>query len=182
MGIQDKVIFLCGFSGSGKTHTGEILARKIKYEYTDTDITVEETLNKSIPEIFAKLGEAKFRFAESDVIRMAVTRPPHVISLGGGAIRDEHSLDFIKGSGRLVYLKASAETIYDRLLKSHMRPLLEAVSRDEDADREVILERINVLLSAREVFYLKADDVVDTEGKSVEEVAEEITNVLGHDG
>ena len=128
MEIQDKVIFLCGFSGSGKTETGEVLARKIGYSFTDTDKTVEEVLNKPIPEIFAKLGEAKFRFAESDVIRLAVANQPRVISLGGGAIRDKHSLDYIKDQGRLVYLKASPETVYERLLESHMRPLLNAVS------------------------------------------------------
>lgn len=172
------VIFLCGFSGSGKTETGRRLAEKLAYEYTDTDTTVEEAMGKSIPEIFAKLGESRFRFAETDVVRLAVSRPPRVIALGGGAIADENNLAYIKDNGFLVYLKVSAETVYARLRDSHLRPLLEVISDDEQAQQEAVMNRIQKLMAQREAHYLKADLVIDTEGRSPDEVAEQIKAAL----
>jgi shikimate kinase len=177
-----EIIFLCGFSGSGKTETGERLAELIEFGFIDTDATVEESLGKTIPEIFAKQGEAKFRFAESDVIRMATGRPPQVIALGGGAIGDEHKLDYIKDQGYLVYLRVTPETVYERLRNSTLRPLLEVYTDDEGKRREAVMKRIHTLLDEREKYYLAADMVVDTEGKSPEAVAREIQERLTGNG
>ncbi len=177
-----EVILLCGFSGSGKTETGEKLSALLEYGFTDTDATVEEVMKKSISEIFLKLGEAKFRFAESDVLRMAMKRRPQVISLGGGTIADDNSLSYVKDNGFLIYLKVSPETIFERVKKSHLRPMLQTFSKDIEDQKEIVMQRINDLLVERERFYLKADMVVDTESKSVEEVAAEIEANLKSDG
>lgn len=177
-----EIIFLCGFSGSGKTETGRRLAEMIEFGFIDTDATVEESLGKTIPEIFAKLGEAKFRFAESDVIRMATRRRPQVIALGGGAIGDEHKLSYIKDHGYLIYLRVTAETVYERLRNSTLRPLLEVYTDDEERRREAVMKRVNKMLEEREKYYLAADMVVDTEGKSPDDVAREIKEQLGGDG
>lgn len=175
------VIFLCGFSGSGKTETGKILAELLEFGFTDTDATVEEVMGKSIPEIFARVGEAKFRFAEADVVRMSVKQKPMVIALGGGAVDDEKTLEWVKNNGSLVYLKVAPETVYDRLRDSHIRPMLQAFSKSEDNQREAVMKRIQSLLSEREKYYLKADLVVDTEGKSPADVAGEIKESLLQD-
>jgi shikimate kinase len=160
------VVLLCGFSGSGKTKTGPQLAESLGYEFLDTDATVEEVLGKSVPEIFLKLGEAKFRFAEADVLRMAVKRSRQVIALGGGTIADENTLAYVKESGYLVYLKVGPETVYDRLGKSHMRPMLQSFTEGQEDQKEVIMKRIRKLLEDREQFYIQADLVIDTEGKT----------------
>lgn len=176
-----EVILLCGFSGSGKTETGEKLSTLLEYGFTDTDATVEEVMGKSISEIFLKLGEAKFRFAESDVLRMAMKRRPQVISLGGGTIADDNSLAFIKDGGFLIYLKVGPETIFERIRKSHVRPMLQSFSKDIDDQKDIVMQRINDLLADREKYYLKADMVIDTEGKSTEAVAAEIEANLRSD-
>ena len=176
-----EVIFLCGFSGSGKTETGKQLADMLEYGFTDTDAIVEESFGKSIPEIFAKMGEGKFRFAESDVVRMSVKRKPQVISLGGGAVDDEKTLEWVKDNGVLVYLQVAPETVYERLRESHIRPMLEAFSRSEENQRDAVMKRIRALLSEREAYYLKAHLVVDTEGKSTADVAGEIKDSLTQD-
>lgn len=173
-----EIIFLCGFSGSGKTETGACLARRLRYGFTDTDATVEDVLGKSIPEIFAKMGEYKFRFAESDVVRMSVEKKPRVISLGGGTIVDENNLEYVRDNGFLIYLRVTPETVYERLRDGHIRPMLEAFSKDEESQKEAVMTRIRRLLDERERYYNRADLVIDTEGKSPEEVAGEIEGTL----
>lgn len=177
-----EVILLCGFSGSGKTETGQILAQRLDYGFVDTDEVVEESLGKSIPEIFAMMGEAKFRFAESDVVRMAVINKPHVISLGGGTIDDENNLKYIKHNGFLVYLKVSPETVFERLQKSHVRPMLQSFAVFEATGSAPDIGRIQSLIARREKYYSQADLVIDTENKSPEEVASEIKGKLSQDG
>ncbi len=181
MGSLAEIIFLCGFSGSGKTEVGEILATKLGYEYTDTDKTVEGHLNKTIPEIFAQLGEDKFRFMESDAIRMAIQKKPQVISLGGGTIHDHHILEYVKAFGLLIYLEASPETIYERLQNSHMRPMLEIMEKEEESEKDAIMKRINGLFAERLKYYDQAHQKLSTEGKTVEQVAEEIEGLLRQD-
>jgi shikimate dehydrogenase len=178
MSDMPEVIILCGFSGSGKTETGEQLAERLKFGFTDTDATVEEVMGKTIPEIFLKLGEAKFRFAESDVMRMAIKRRPQVIALGAGTIADENTLAFVKQSGFLIYLRTTPETVYDRLRDSHLRPMLQAFSKEEEDQKEIVMERIKQLMEVREAIYMQSELVVDTEGKSTADVAAEIESTL----
>lgn len=174
MSERPQVIFLSGFSGSGKTETGKLLADSIAYGFTDTDSVVEDALGKSIPEIFAKMGESKFRFAESNAIRIATLNKPQVIALGGGSIADKNNLAYVKSMGFMVYMKVSPETIFERLKKSHFRPMLDTMAAGSDDRIEGAKERIRSLLETREKFYLEADYVIDTENKSPSEVAEAI--------
>jgi shikimate kinase len=182
MDTKEKVpgiIFLCGFSGSGKTETGEILAKKLNFAYTDTDSVIEQQMGKTIPEIFARSGEAKFRFAENDVIRMATMHQPQVVALGGGAIHDKYMLEYIKSNGYLIYLRTTAETIYKRLQNTHIRPMLQVLHKDEEPNENKVMDRIRQLLDEREEIYLGADKVIDTENKSCEDVAQEINCIWG---
>ncbi|MEE9441831.1 MAG: shikimate kinase [candidate division Zixibacteria bacterium] len=180
-GNKPEIIFLCGFSGSGKTEMGENLAQKLNYAFTDTDSVIEEHMGKTIPEIFARFGEAKFRFAENDAIRMACMNRPQVIALGGGAIHDKYMLEYIKSNGYLIYLRTTPETIYNRLQDSHIRPMLQVLHKDEEPDENKVMERIKQLLNEREEIYLGADKVIDTENKSCEDIAREINNIWGND-
>ena len=177
-----EVLLLCGFSGSGKTETGKILAEEIGYEFVDTDQVVEDHFGKSVPEIFMQLGDGKFRFAESDVIRMPSKRWKIVIVLGGGTMADEHAVAYLKSCGHLIYLKVSPETVYERLQDSDMRPMLKALGGTEGGEKEAAMERIRSLLKTREPFYLESDVTFDTDGKSPEEVAGDIKNSLSRDG
>jgi len=172
-------LYLCGFSGSGKTETGKILADKLGFGFVDTDEMVEAIFGKSIPEIFLKEGERKFRDTEADVICQAVEKRSQIISLGGGAIQSNNSLAYVKDKGCLIYLKASPETIYDRLQQSYRRPMLETLSNGKRNEKDAVMARIRSLTAERERFYLSADIVVDTEGKSCQNVADELRSKLG---
>lgn len=177
-----EVLLLCGFSGSGKTETGKILAEKIGYDFVDTDQVVEDHFGKTIPEIFMQLGEGKFRFAESDVVRMAAKRSKIVIALGGGTMGDEHAVAYLKSCGHLIYLKVLPETVYERLQDSDMRPMLKALSGTKGDEKEAAMSRIKSLLETRTPFYLEANDTIDTDSKTPTEVAAEIMDSLSKDG
>jgi shikimate kinase len=138
-----EVILLCGFSGSGKTETGNILAKNIGYGFTDTDKAVEDILGKPIP---------------------------------------ENNLEYIKRNGCLVYLKTTPETVHRRLRDSHVRPMLQSFGLSEGKKAAPALERICSLMEKREKYYLQADIVIDTEGRTPDEAAREIKSRLIQDG
>lgn len=164
-------VFLCGFSGAGKSETGRILARRLDREFVDTDEVIAERLKLSIPEIFAVEGEERFRRAEREVIRSLASAPPAVVALGGGAVADDENLEQIKRCGLLVYLRVTPETAQRRLQNSHGRPKLGSSS-------EIRAETIEALMCEREPFYRQADHTVDTEGMMPDEVATEIARVV----
>jgi len=172
------IIFLCGFSGSGKTETGRRLAEMIGYGFVDTDAVLEEVLGSSISHLFAALGEARFRSVESDILRTVVNFTPRVIALGGGTIAREENLIYAKAHGFLIYLKVTPETAYERLDGAQTRPLLRVPARAGEDRRQAVLDRIRHLLGERERYYLQSELMIDTEGKSGDQVAEEIRKAL----
>src|SRR5262245_1476091 len=74
---QQVTIFLVGFMGAGKTTIGRALAKRLSYEFLDSDTIIESTAGGSIPEIFASLGERGFRGVEREAVKSmsGLTRP-----------------------------------------------------------------------------------------------------------
>lgn len=162
-------IILTGFMGTGKTAVGELLAKKLKFEFLDTDLMVEKETGKSITDIFEKEGEPVFRSYEKQMVRKALDKEGVVISTGGGAIVDPDNLKLMKEKGLIIGLSASAEAILQRVANMDTRPLLG--SKDQ-------LKKIESLLSHRSPYYRQADKIVDTTMKRIEETVDEILNVL----
>jgi shikimate kinase len=152
----DRHIFLTGFMGAGKSRVGEILADRLGRSFLDTDLLVEGGSGRSISDIFRESGEETFRRLEHEAILRASGMAPAVISLGGGAVTREENWPPIRRSGVCVYLRASPETIFERVSRKGHRPLLAGLS---DPER---MERIRSMLSAREPFYLRADFAVES--------------------
>ncbi|MFA5352863.1 MAG: shikimate kinase [Thermodesulfovibrionales bacterium] len=158
-------IVLTGFMGTGKTEVGKILAVRLGYSLIDADSEIEREQGVTITEIFQRSGEAGFRDIEADVIRRLSERERTVISTGGGAVLRQENMDNLRKKGVIVCLTASAEAIYNRICTDTGRPLLQV----EDPKA-----KISELLAFRKPFYEKADIMIDTEGKTPGEVAEEI--------
>jgi len=166
-----KNIILTGFMGVGKTSVGTRLAKDLAYTFLDTDALIEADQKTTITEIFSTFGEASFRDIESRIIQQVLENASQVISTGGGAvIRDENRVAF-KKAGIVVCLSARAEVILDRIKHETHRPLLQIPDP---------LAKIRELLDSREQFYRQADLVIDTSGKSVDEVISEIKERLKH--
>jgi shikimate kinase len=164
-------VFLCGFMGVGKSTVGKILALKLNVPFYDTDQMICESAGATVAEIFAN-GEAGFRQLETEEISKFEYLPKGVVALGGGALKDPVNLRAIQKNGILIYLGAEPATLHARLGDSDSRPLL---SGHSGAER---LRKIGQLLEGREIVYKSADIVVATDGKSAEEVSEEIMQEL----
>jgi len=164
---DSRNIVLVGFMGSGKSSVGAELARRLGRELIDTDEIIERSSGATIPELFAQRGETAFRDLESEAVREAAARRGVVISTGGGAILRLENLRALRESGTVVYLRATPESIHDRVRGETHRPLLQVA--DPTA-------RIRELLQAREPYYAQADAIVDTDGKSIEALAAEVAS------
>ncbi|MGO9379336.1 MAG: shikimate kinase [Dissulfurispiraceae bacterium] len=160
-----KNIVLTGFMGTGKTEVGRVLAQRLGYVLIDVDEEIEKEQKIKIADIFSRYGELSFRDIESIMIKKLAQLNRVVISTGGGAVLRQENIDCLRAKGIIVYLTASAETIFDRTKGSNDRPLLLV----DDP-----LGKIKELLAFRQPFYQKSDVAVDTEGKTPVEVAEEI--------
>ena len=159
-------IILVGPMGVGKTTIGSHLARKLKYDFVDSDTEIEKRTGASISLIFDIEGEEGFRKREAQMISELTERRHIVLSTGGGSVLDETSRQNIRSRGFVVYLKASVDILYERLKKSRNRPLMETEDK---------LKVIEGLLAEREPLYLAvADATIATDGRSAQDVAREI--------
>ncbi|BCB97140.1 shikimate kinase [Dissulfurispira thermophila] len=160
-----KNIVLTGFMGTGKTEVGRILSRRLGYVLVDADAEIEKEQGITITEIFKQYGESKFREIEANIIKKLSEMKNAVISTGGGAVLRQENMDNLRKNGVIICLTASPETIFNRTSNNNDRPLLQV---------ENPLQKIRELLEFRKPYYEKADIMIDTEGKSPIEVAEEI--------
>jgi shikimate kinase len=108
-------IFLIGYRGSGKTTVARRLGELLAWPAIDADEEIERKAGKSIKDIFDAGGESAFRELETRVTADLASRDQHVIALGGGAILRETNKKAIAGRGPVIWLQASAETLFARI-------------------------------------------------------------------
>jgi shikimate kinase len=158
-------IALIGFMGTGKSSVGRMVASSLHFQFIDTDELIEERAGRKISDIFEQAGEAAFRQIEKQVVAELARARRTVISSGGGLAAQADNLVSLKQHSLVVCLWASPEAIWERVRHQSHRPLLQAADP---------LARIRELLSAREPFYRQADVLVNTEMRSVKEVAHHV--------
>jgi shikimate kinase len=171
----DRII-LTGFSGTGKSVVGPILAERLGVDLVDTDSLIELEAGKSIRDIFRDEGEFAFRDLESRALRRACTLSHAVISTGGGVPLSGENRHLMAESGFIVCLEARPETIAARLAggaedASPDRPLLAAGDS---------LSRIRELKVARQHLYALSDWAIHTDGLTPDQVADEIMHALDY--
>jgi shikimate dehydrogenase len=161
-----KNIALIGFMGTGKSTVGRYIAEKLKLSLIDIDNEIEKRKNVTIEEIFANEGEEVFRKIEAEEIERACSLPGRVISCGGGAVINKHSVDQLRQHCVVAWLMADIDTILDRIGESGARPLLKVRGRRST---------IETLLALRKPCYAGASDIlIDTDHRDPQEIAERI--------
>ncbi len=159
-------ILLVGMMGAGKTTTGHLVADRLGWGYRDSDADVEAATGLTVPELFARDGEAAFRQAEADVLADACADPAaSVVSVAGGAVLRPDNRRLIAASGTVVWLRARPETLAARVGDGAGRPLL----ADDPGEAMVRLNAVRSPLYAE-----VADLVIDVDELPAEEVARRI--------
>ena len=168
--LNAENIFLVGPMGSGKTAVGRQLAALLGLEFIDCDAEIEARTGVDIPLIFEKEGEPGFRIRERDVLDELSGLSGVLVATGGGAVLDPDSRARLRSRGCVVYLRTSVNQQLARTRRSGHRPLL------RNPDPLGTLER---LMQVRAPLYEEAADlVVDTDGRKVGSVVEEIMRRL----
>jgi len=166
-------IYLIGFSGTGKTHSGRRAASLLNWNFFEMDDRIEEVSEMKIPEIFSLKGEDGFRSIETEILEEASGKTGLVVSTGGGVPTIPLNREIMAKTGVVIRLTASPETIHSRLRGSAgqrgraLRPLLGS---------EAPVEKVRGLLNEREEAYASADAEIDTENKSHDDVAHQIVD------
>ena len=159
------MITLTGFMGSGKTTVGKVLADFLGCPFMDLDDLIVKKAGKSIPEIFAQDGEPAFRQLEARLLRQTVekyTENTVVLALGGGAVTAPASAALLREKTVCIYLRATLDTLLQRL-------------QGETAGRPLADDSLAERLASREPIYEEtAHVIIDTDGLTPDEVADEI--------
>lgn len=164
-------IYLIGFMGTGKSTVSKLLAVKLNRKLIDTDDYIEDMESRKISDIFAENGEDAFRDMETDALRKIAETDNEVVSCGGGIVLRRENADIMRQSGRIVLLNASPETIFARVRFGNDRPILNG---------HMNVDYISQLMDKRMPSYeYAADETIDTNDKSVQEIVDEIIKKCG---
>jgi shikimate kinase len=151
--------------GTGKSAVGHLVAEHLQFTFVDTDQLIEGRFGKPITQIFTQEGEKVFREYERQIVEELRTWQRTVIATGGGLGASEENVASLKQHSLVVCLWASPQIIWNRVRTQSHRPLLQG-----DNPKAKIRE----LLAQREPFYRKADVLVNTEVRSLKEVAQHV--------
>ena len=163
-----KNIYLIGMMGAGKTATGKALAKLTEMAFLDLDSEIEAQTHLSINEIFCQKGEPFFRIEERKALERSLELTHTVVATGGGIVLDPRNVEDIGRSGRIVYLAASFETLWERVREKKDRPLL------ADSDPKTVFYQLHQV--RRPLYEGACQWRLDTDGLSPEEAARKIVD------
>jgi shikimate kinase len=167
---EHRHLVLVGMMGAGKSTVGRRCAKRLDRAFVDTDEWVATMAGASVAEVFARDGEPAFRALERAAVAEACAAPvPTVIAVGGGAVLDPANRRVLRESGLVVWLRAPAEQLAQRVGDGAGRPLL-------SGDAATTLERLETL--RRPAYESAAHATVDTAGLGVGAVADAVLAIF----
>ncbi|MFV8328280.1 shikimate kinase [Flavobacterium sp. ZS1P14] len=170
-----KKIILLGYMGCGKSTIANKLSKIIEIPFVDLDKKIEEKINLSINDVFEKHGEIYFRKLEHEVFVELLDSPDNlIIGLGGGTPCYANNHELLKDDNVVsVYLKASIETLFNRLVHNKSkRPLI--ANKSDDEMKEFIAKH----LFDRSFYYNHAQHKVIVDDKTIDQTVADIVNIL----
>lgn len=156
--------------GSGKSEVGARLASLLGWDFVDLDPYIEHKTGRKIADIFNEGGEAEFRAIEMEALRdvtvmHTLTHKDMVLALGGGTITINDAKRIILSETTCIYLKASADTLRARISPS-------------EGTRPMLKEDFGPLLEKREKLYVQAPISIETDGLTIEQVADKAMKLI----
>ena len=170
-----RKIILLGYMGCGKSTIANKLSKIIQIPFVDLDKIIEEKTNLTINQIFETQGEVYFRKLEHEVFVELLNSPDNmIIGLGGGTPCYANNHELLQREDVIsIYLKASIETLFDRLVTNKSkRPLI--ADKSEDEMKEFIAKH----LFDRSFYYNQAQHKVIVDHKTIDETVADIVEIL----
>lgn len=152
-------IALIGFMATGKSTVGRRLAESLHWEFVDTDEEIENVSGLSIEEMFLRHGETRFRSEENLLLKRLSKVRDCVIATGGGMVVSEENWRLLAQYALIICLYAPLTQVLERVGDRSSRPLLKGPR-----------EKLDSLWLARQSVYNRADIIVDTSNRDVDEV------------
>lgn len=164
-------IVLIGFMGTGKSTVAKTLGKMFQMKIVEMDQEIVSQEDMTIPEIFSKHGEEYFRNCETRLLMDLQKKENVIISCGGGTPLRECNVIEMKKNGKVILLTAKPETIWARIKDNTDRPLLKG---------NMNVEYIKAMMEQRrEKYFAAADVIVETDGKKIKEICQEIIEKTG---
>ena len=170
-----SIVALTGFMAAGKSTVGRVLASTLRWRFIDLDCEIECRTKLHIHELFATHGEPHFRRIEADALRSALEQAsaPTIIALGGGTFIESQNADLLHSHGaHVVFLDLAVEELLRRCRAASER------SAQNPRPLAADVEAFCALYARRLPHYRQAKLIVNTEGKTAEQVAQEIMAAL----
>lgn len=164
-------VILVGLPGAGKSTVGPLVARALRRGFLDFDVEIARREGRSIAQLFADEGEARFRALERALTIELQRAPPMVLAPGGGWVTTADSLELLSPPGTVVYLAVSPAVALERMGEGVCsRPLL---ARSDPGTA------LSTLLALRKDSYLQANHTVSTDSLTPLEIADCIVALAG---
>jgi XRE family transcriptional regulator, aerobic/anaerobic benzoate catabolism transcriptional regulator len=166
------VIALLGLRGAGKTTVGRRLARRLRIPFVELDRRIEDAAQLTLAELFSLHGEAHYRRLEREVLEQVLREDkPMVLATGGGLVTSHDTYALLRRSAVTVWLRARAEDHWNRVVRQgDRRPMV---------DHPQAMADLRVLLNVRGPLYAAADHTLETTGKAVGTIVDEIAERIG---
>jgi shikimate kinase len=164
-------IVLVGYRGTGKTAAASLLGARRGWPVVHLDAEIVRRAGRSIPDIVADVGWPGFRDLEEEVVRSCARGDSCVLDCGGGVVEREANVPILRGTGPVVWLRASVATIVRRIADDSQRPSLTGAKSFTDEVAQVLARRTPL-------YQRIAHCHVDTDARTIEEVVAEIEQLL----
>ena len=166
-----KNIVLIGMSGVGKSTIGKALSIALNMKFVDTDVLIEDKVEKSIEDIFLLYGESYFRILESKIIDELSVLDDLIIATGGGIVLDSNNIIRLKENGVLILLDSSVDNIVKNINGSKInRPLL-------NGNGDIYKKIRNMYNNRKYLYQSSADFIIYVDNKSINEIIYEIGEI-----
>jgi shikimate kinase len=171
-----EAVFLVGFMGAGKSSVGAALGRRLNWNFEDLDDRIERRERRTVAQIFRESGEPAFRRAERSALQDVVEGihdQARVVALGGGAFVQGSNAELLRSSGvPIIFLDAPVEELWERCCRQ---------ANEAAAERPLLrsLDHFRELHEKRRPQYCEASLTIETGGRTVDEIADEIAAKLG---
>jgi shikimate kinase len=167
-------VILIGYRGVGKTTVGNLLAALLKVPFYDSDSVVEDIVSAPVKNIIAHQGWELFRQKETEAIQLLSRKDDCVIGTGGGVVLKKENLSLLKKMGKIIWLNPPLQDIVDRLQEDAQN----GKTRPQFTKGNLLQESIAMLQERIPLYKKAADFMIDTAGKSVQQIAGEIAKHL----